>query len=255
MSSCFAKRPPNIQFTNIAPLPGSGNALDEEGKPDGQGALQLNIPIAYTPGEGYINISAFTGEYIRSWSKDKWENGSGVIGMGFGKSFPRVYLSGMFVSRWLIQDSKVISGQLQVLPESDKTPAFAIGVQDLQNKEWGEFRNQFNTKVSYYAVATKAFPAKDRKIYASFGYGKGRFLDSFFGGVSVPINDYFSVAAEYDGYQINEVAIWRPSGRYSNLSVSLGNNSKCGPVAGICVTNKIPTYWAIPMFLFLWRSK
>jgi len=246
--SCSATKPPAEQYVNIAPLPGAGVALSSEGKPDGQGAMQINIPIAYTPGSGYAEASAYVGQWIGNQMTGEWHNGSGVFAMGFG-NWPRVYASGMAVSH-LLNDSKALSGQIQLTKETSRTPAFAIGAQDILNKEHGQSETA-NTGASYYAVATKGFDAGNRKLYASLGFGAARFLDRPFGGISLPINNRLTFATEYDGFQINNAIAWRPTGRFSSVTVMAGYNSEVGPMAGIHFTGKLSSFWALPATLLL----
>jgi hypothetical protein len=248
----LADKPPVVQYVNIAPLPGAGIALDSMGKVDGQGAMQINIPVAYTPGSNYMALAAYAGEYIRSVSEEEWNNGSGFFAMGFGGR-PRVYVSAMAVSRILKDDSKVLSGQLQLLEEKLHTPAFAIGVQDLLDKETKDYGNDFATGRAWYAVATKGFSTAGHNIYATLGWGKARFLDNFFFGLSTPLNDYFTLSAEYDGYQFNEAIGWRPTGRYSDFTLLAGYNHEAGPLVGAQVAGKGSSLWAIPAMILLIR--
>lgn len=252
LSPAASAKKPVVQYINIAPLPGAGMALDSEGKPDGQGAMQINVPVAYTPGAGFANLSAYAGKYDNSSDNPDNTNGSGVFGMGFGR-WPRFYGSGMAVSHLITDDSKAISAQLQVVKETENTPALALGAQDIDDKEGADFSAVANTGVSYFGVATKKLQLGNRTAYATLGYGAGRFLDRPFGGVSVPLSDTFSFAAEYDGYQFNTGVGWRPGGRYSSYTLLVGYNGKAGPVVGAQATGKISGLWAIPAILLLQR--
>lgn len=250
--AAYADKPPVVQYVNIAPLPGGGLALNNEGKVDGEGAIQVNIPIAYTPGDDFIGISAYAGEYLKSVSDENWNNGSGFYEMGFcGR--PRIYFSAMAVSSHLIDDSKVLSAQLQLFEEKKKTPALAIGAQDLLDKETDEYGDDYATGVAWYGVATKGFSAGNRKVYATLGWGKARFLNHFFYGLSMPLNDNFSFSAENDGYQYNTALSWRPNGRFSNTTVLVGYNQEAGPLVGTHMAGKGNSYLAIPAVLLLLR--
>ncbi len=252
-TACHAKKPPAPQYVNVAPLPGSGLALDSEGKADGQGAMQINIPVAYTPGADFAGISAYAGQFARrDKSHPDWANGTGTLAFGFGK-WPRVYGSAMAVSSLIWTDSKVLSGQMQVVKETERSPAIAIGAQDILNKEQKDFGATSNTGVSYYAVATKTFRISDHKVYGTLGYGAARFLDRPFVGLSAPINNQVSFATEYDGYQINAAVGWRPWGRYSPATLLAGWNGRCGALAGAQVTGKVSGWWAIPAMCLLIR--
>jgi hypothetical protein len=248
----LADMPPPVQYANIAPLPGAGMALNEDGKVDGLGAMQVNIPIAYTPGADFIEVSAYAGEYIQSVSDENWNNGSGFYGMGFfGR--PRTYVSAMAVSSVLRNDSKALSGQLQLVEETRRTPALALGVQDLLDKETKEYGDKFATGRAWYAVSTKGFTVGVRKVYATLGWGKARYLEHFFFGLSAPINDHFTLAVENDGYQYNAALGWRPAGRDSNVTMLVGYNQKAGPMFGTHVAGKASGLWAIPAMMLMIR--
>ncbi|MEN6356352.1 MAG: YjbH domain-containing protein [Armatimonadota bacterium] len=249
-TSSWAIKVPVTQYANVSPLPGGCIALNQDGKPDGRGAMQINIPVAYTPGNGYASLGAFSGEHLNAYYSDKEQNGTGVLAFGFG-GWPKLYASAMAVSSWIADDSKSVSFQLQCIKETDKVPAVAVGVQDLLNKEWKQFRQKMNTKVGYYAVATKQFDIDNKSIYTTLGYGAGKFLNRPFVGLSYPINDHLSIASEYDGYQINGALGWRPLGRYSSWTVAAGFNGKCGPFFGGCATGTMNSAWSVPIGLYL----
>ena len=234
LCSATAANEPSTQFANIAPLPGAGIALNAQGEPDGSGAVQINIPVAYTPGANQSNLGFYGGSHIGEFSP-KLPNGTGVFGAGFG-GFPRVYFSAMQVSSLIFADSKALSAQFQVAEESEKRPALAFGSQDLLNKEKGTGASK-----AWYAVATKSFALSDRNLHVTLGYGSGRFLDRFFGGVSVPMGDKLNAAIEYDGFQMNEGIAWRPGGRFGSITILAAYNSRCGLLFGAGVAGRVPT--------------
>ena len=229
-----AAEEPSTQFANMAPLPGAGIALSPRGEPDGAGAVQINIPVAYTPGANQSNLGFYGGSHIGEFSPTL-PNGTGVFGAGFG-GFPRVYFSAMQVSSLVFADSKALSVQLQAVEESERVPAMAFGVQDLLRKERWTGASQ-----AYYGVATKAFALSDRNLHVTLGYGTGRFLDRFFGGVSVPLGEKFNAAIEYDGFQLNEGIAWRPGGRFGSITILASYNNRCGLLFGAGAAGRVPT--------------
>ncbi|MCX6343537.1 MAG: hypothetical protein NT018_00515 [Armatimonadetes bacterium] len=245
----YAKTPPDEQYANISPLPGGGTAINSDGESDGLGAMQINIPVAYTPGAGYANLGLYEGGYF---DKDRG-NGSGVYGMGFG-TWPRLYVSGMAVSSIIFSDSKVFNAQFQFVKETDSTPALAIGAQDILNKEGADNKATTNTGIGYYGVATKRFKIGERDVYGVLGYGAGKFADSIFGGVSTPLSDKFTFTTEYDGYQFNTGLAWRPTGRKSPVTVLAAYDGQTGPLVGAQVTGNISGWWAIPVILLSLRN-
>ncbi|MDH7603071.1 MAG: YjbH domain-containing protein [Armatimonadota bacterium] len=229
-----AAKNPSTQYVNVAPLPGAGAALNNRGEPDGWGAIQANIPVAYTPGANYCSFAAFRGNHIGEHSS-ALSNGTGLFGAGFGAS-PRVYFSAMMVSSLILRESKALSFQVQVCEEASSRPAIAFGVQDVLNKEesTGEAR-------ALYAVATKSYRIGERPLYLTLGYGSGRFLNRPFVGTSMPLNDRFNVFLEYDGFQLSEALAWRPEGRFGALTILAGYNNRSGPLVGANWTQRLPT--------------
>lgn len=252
-TACRAEQSPAPQYINLAPLPGAGLALNPAGRPDGQGAMQINIPVAYTPGDGFINLGAYSGQFEGRRSDPAWNNGTGVLGLGFGTTH-RLYASVMAVSSCLFSDSKAVSVQFQLAEESEGAPALSIGAQDLLDKEHDDFSEDHQTGVGYYAVATRGFALGDRQVYGTLGYGFGRFLNRPFGGVCAPLSDQFSLSAEYDGFQVNAGLGWRPGGRLSNTTILAAYNGKAGPLVGIQTAGRANGWWAVPIALVLLRE-
>ncbi len=245
----YAKTAPDVQYANVSPLPGGGAALNSIGESDGLGALQINIPVAYTPGSGYTNLGLYEGGYL-----DKTRgNGSAVYGMGFGK-WPRLYISGLAVSSIIFSDSKACNAQLQFVKETNSVPALAIGAQDILNKEKPDSTAILNSGIGYYGVATKQFKLGQRDVYGVLGYGAGKFCDSIFGGVSTPLSDKFTFTTEYDGYQFNTGLAWRPTGRKSPITILAAYNDQTGSLIGTQITGKVSGWWAIPIMLLSIRN-
>lgn len=214
---------PSPQYANIAPLPGGGVAINSAGKADGMGAMQINIPVAYNPISGFMNLSVYKGDHIGESRDQQWGNGTGLIGMSFGNS-PSLYISGMQCSR-VRNESKALNVQMNIVKESTDSPAISIGTQDILLKE--------KNNRSLYIASTKKIYAGNSTLYTTLGYGGGRFLDKIFGGISVPVGNCLNFATEWDGYQINTGVGWRPNGRYGHVTLLLGYNGKAGWLAGM----------------------
>lgn len=227
LAICLAVAPtlakePCAQYRNVSPLPGGGTALNAQGEPDGYGAVQINIPVAYTPHWGYLNAAIYNGAHPGAGENS---NGSGILAMGFGGR-PSLYISGMQVSH-IWQEAKAVSLQTTLINEKGNVPAIAFGVQDLLNKEHS------TTGRTYYGVATKSIQLAGRPAFVSLGFGDSRFLNQPFGGLSVPLGDKWNAIAEYDGFQPNVGATFRPYGRYGNLTILGGFDGKTGWLVGL----------------------
>jgi len=217
-----SKDVPNPQYINIAPLPGAGIAIDHNGDPDGRGAFQINIPVAYTPRWGYIGASAYKGNHPDRQVLETG-NGSGVFGAGFGNN-PSFFISGMQVSR-ILDESQAVSSQLSLVKETKSLPAISGGVQDVLMKE-------ANGR-SVYFVATKQVTFGKTPAFATVGFGGGRFLNQPIAGLSVPLGGWLNIAAEYDGYQMNTGLGWRPGGQKGWATLLTAYNGKTGWLFGV----------------------
>ncbi|MCL5105526.1 MAG: hypothetical protein M1133_15635 [Armatimonadetes bacterium] len=227
MTICLAAAPtlanePSPQYRNISPLPGGGTALNAQGEPDGQGSVQINIPVAYTPHWGYLNTALYNGAHEGGGETD---NGAGFLEMGFGGR-PSLYVSGFLVGR-NTGEAKVLSLQTILIQEKANVPAIAFGVQDLLNKEHS------TTGRTYYGVATKSIRLAGRPASISLGFGDSRFLNQPFGGLSVALGDQWNAIGEYDGFQPNVGVTYRPHGRYGNLTFLAAFNGKTGWLVGL----------------------
>ena len=205
------------QFANLSPMPGGGFAVDSCGYLDGLGAIQTNIPVAYTPRAEYIVASGAAGGTVED--KSSFKNGTGVLGASIG-GWPRLWVSGMFVS----QGTATANAHLSVFNEKGSTPGVAVGIQGLSKengcRRWG------------YLVATKGFGLCNRRVYTTLGIRGNNVNVRGIGGFSVPLSESFNFDTEWDGYQFNNMIAFRPGGRYGIFTAFGGYNGQTGWQAG-----------------------
>jgi len=191
---------PEFRYTSA--LPGGGWGVTPDGVPGFEGAIQTNIPVAYTPHQGIIlgygSASYDTTPQIGFSGGDV--NGTATIAMGFGSSGHGLYICEMGTSnKW--EPAKNL--QYQVVPASADRPAVAVGVVDiLSQRNQSVFRTRRGHTVSYYAVATQQFGSEAKPVYVSLGAGFRRF-NGVFGGVSWRAHEKITLNAEYDGWNVN----------------------------------------------------
>lgn len=214
---------PNRQFVNISPLPGGGIAINSEGKPDGLGAVQINIPVAYTPTKGYLTAGAYFGKGTKS--DTTLNNLTGNIGIGFGEK-PTAYVSVMAFTKHVRSEGWGFNAQVQVVQESEDRPGVVVGVQDA-------FKGAEQKGYSAYIAATKAFPTSQNSVYLTIGAGGGRFTHTAFAGLSYPAAESVNLIAEWDGFQFNGGVAWRPSGRDGRITLLGGYNGQVGALIGV----------------------
>jgi hypothetical protein len=185
-----------IQFSAISALPGGGFGITREGLIGPGGAMQVNIPVAYTPRKPTLLIGGYAAQNTPgdSITTDIGRNGTGMIGGG-GKLGGR----GIWLSRMLISTVSLVGGDssynasVELAGETATRPAIAFGFQDIK----GTFKR------SPFVVATKSV-GDEKPLYLTLGVGGGRFNGSrVFGGVSYSPVRKLSLAAEFDGVQAN----------------------------------------------------
>jgi len=189
------------EFRYTSGLPGGGWGVTPDGVPGFEGAMQLNVPVAYTPHRGAI-IGYSSASFDSSFEIDTEGpriNGTGVIAVGVGKSGHGLYLAEMPTSdRW----EPAQNAQQQLMPEGRSQPAVAVGYQDIfENRD--EIRGKPHESGSPYVVATRQFGPEEQPLFLTLGYGKGRFDNSFFGGVAWRAHEKVTLMAEYDGFNPN----------------------------------------------------
>jgi hypothetical protein len=189
------------EFRYTSGLPGGGWGVTPDGMPGFEGAMQLNVPVAYTPHRGVV-IGYSSASYDSSFAIDTQGpevNGTGYLALGLGKSGRGLFLCEMPTSEdW----EPIQSIQQQVMPEGRTQPAVAVGLQDIFGNR-DSVRGKPHTSESPYVVATKQVGDDERPIFLTLGYGEGRFDNSFFGGVSWRAHDYLTIMAEHDGFNPN----------------------------------------------------
>lgn len=189
------------EFRYTSGLPGGGWGVTPDGVPGFEGAMQLNVPVAYTPHRGFVigYSSASYDSSIEIGTSGPDLNGTAVIGLGLGKSGHGLFLAEMPTSdEW--EPAQNI--QQQVMPEGRSQPAVAVGYQDLfENRD--SVRGRPHTSGSPYVVATRQCGSDERPVFLTLGYGEGRFDHSFFGGASWRATRRLTLMAEHDGFNPN----------------------------------------------------
>lgn len=189
----------------MAGLPGGAFGVTPDGDPGFAGALQQNIPVAYTPSWGHFALGlavARSGDGFEWFTKHQDRDGTGTIIMGFGKPGHGFCLAPMIVDKKL---DKSYNLQLQLLDEKPTSPALAIGVVDLldQREDLLHHPPGHEGSRSFYVTATKQLDLWGRDAYATLGLGTHRFGNGPFGGLSLPFGDRVTGVVEYDGLGVN----------------------------------------------------
>lgn len=199
------------QFRYSSGLPGGGYGVTPEGGVGFNGALQMNIPVAYTPSSGNYTVSAVsaaTNGGVELGMAGPDVNGTLTVGLGFGPPEAGLYVGLMATGKgdWGEQAHNV---QYQLLRETAKRPAVAVGVVDVFDMRPAKQSEIFEPGGrSFYVAATRRAGSASHPLYYTLGFGNGRFNNRPFGGVSYQVTNRVKASAEYDGWNPNVGAAW-----------------------------------------------
>lgn len=197
------------EFRYSSGLPGGGWGVTSDGVPGFDGAVQLNVPVAYTPHRGLM-VGFSSGSYDSSPKLEfggPGSNGTAWLALGLGRPGRGVYLCEMPTANNFDNSfgEPVQNVQHQLLAETDRQPAVAIGLQDIfgnRSRYIGAPTGLHDTE-SPYLVATKRFGDAEHPVYVTLGWGWGRFNSTAIGGVSWRVARRLTAMAEYDGFNPN----------------------------------------------------
>ncbi len=192
-----------IEFRYHSGVPGNQSGVTIDGKVGADGAVQMAIPLAFTPCSGNYTIDANVGcdgGGMKFDYKGPDVNGTLNFGLGFGNPGHGVCVGYMGTSdEW----EPVYNLQWQIRPYDEYGPAVAIGGIDLTNQRAASAKTPFAGDArSYYVVVTDQVASDEKPIYMTLGAGSGRF-EGAFGGLCYRVNRRLAVAAEYDTLGIN----------------------------------------------------
>lgn len=228
------------EFRYISALPGAGYGVTPDGQVGFDGAIHMNIPVAYTPCRGNYIVGYWSGSTdpwnIHIGTEGPYVNGTALIAAGFGKPGHGIYAAFMPTSK---QSEAAWNWQIQLRRDDFDKPAVAFGVQDSADQR-DRYPGRPGGGRSFYGVATGRLGTEDRFVFITLGWGGGRFNSRFFGGVSWPFHDKWSAFLEYDGYQFNTgmAHSWFPrftSSRWNVISL-FGLVDMNRPLIGSCLT-------------------
>jgi len=228
------------QFRHVSTLPGNAFGVTPEGAIGFDGALQQNIPVAYTPcADNYIVgfWSGSTSSSLEFGFSGADVNGTATIGLGFGRPGHGIYFSDMFTgSDWCA----AYNFQFQIMPETAKRPAVAIGVNDILNQRQKVLGIPYGAR-SIYVTSTWKAGSPDQPYYVTAGWGGGRFDSGPFGGMSYGLSDHITALIEYDGLNTNAGLAYGLAGRSASDSRwngigYIGYSDLDRPVIGGCIT-------------------
>jgi len=227
------------QFRHVSTLPGNAFGVTPDGKISFSGALQQNIPVAYTPCAGNYITGFWSGSNFShfdfGFSGDV--NGTASVGVGLGKAGRAAYFSVMFTdSDW----RQAYNVQLQLLGETDEHPAVAIGANDIFNMRQKIAGIPHGAR-SVYITSPWQRGTAEHPVFITAGLGNGRFDSGPFAGVSWGLADHFTAIVEYDGLNTNAGLAYGLRGRQANSGewdgvIYVGYSNLEHPVVGMCVT-------------------
>ncbi len=189
------------QFRHSSSLPGNMFGVSPTGQVGFDGALQQNVPVAYTPIAGNWVIGGNSGSNtgrVEIGFGGKDINGTAFIGLGIGSPGHGIYGSWMATGTDI---AEAYNFQYQLIDGGQRNWALAVGVQDILNQRQDYVGSPYGAR-SIYAVATRPCDIFGDS-YLTIGWGGGRFGSNPFGGLSVPVTGGLTLVTEYDGMQVN----------------------------------------------------
>lgn len=193
------------EFRYISGLPGGGYGVTEAGRIGFDGALQINIPVGYTPGAGNYSFALHAGAQKAGFPSSlsgTEVNGTGTYGLGFFSHEHAFWLANMETSR---DRESAYNAQLQVVPEKGNRPGIAVGVVDgfSQRASTLSRPNDADGRSFFAAATTRRYSKPDHPIYVTVGAGSGRFRNRPFAGISYGWTDRVKLIGEYDAWNVN----------------------------------------------------
>ena len=189
------------EFRYASGLPGGGNGVTADGHLGFDGAMQVNIPVGYTPGWGNFMATASTGAINGGIPDDfKGNDVNGTMTFGFGLFHQHaLWFSHMGTGAGGdIAMEPAYNVQVELFEERGDRPGISIGVMDINNQRAKTLLRPFQGEArSFYAVATRQAGSPERPLFYTIGIGTGRF-EPLFAGISYQPADRFKVFAEWD---------------------------------------------------------
>jgi hypothetical protein len=187
------------EFGHVSGLPGNGFGVNANGQVGFGGALNMNVPCAYTPSQGNY-VAAYHSASVNSGIELGFggDNVDGSLFYGIGFMGPG---SGIYVSEFFPESCLAVNTfnlQCQIQPESPSFPALAVGCIDLQSRRPAVVGGLRGGR-SIYLTATKQAIPGDHALYLTLGYGGGRYRHNLFGAASWYMGRDLNVGLEYDG--------------------------------------------------------
>jgi len=192
------------QFRHSSGLPGNGYVVNAEGNVGWEGAMSQCIPLGYTPSDGSVAVSYFSGSrfgglelgFTGNHVDGTFATTIGFGSRGHGMSFTTDFVDASF--------HVAMHGQAQVVRETHSRPAISVGVLDWENRrEATHFERDRRGARSLFIAATKQFETGGRPLHVTVGLGTNRFGDGPFLGACYDVHDRVKVLAEYDGLGVN----------------------------------------------------
>ena len=212
-----AEFPTYGQFRYASGLPGGTFGVDPEGHAGFEGAMQINIPIGYTPGAGNWALVPSSGRQGGGFpDRLSGANVDGTVawGLGFGGPDHALWVMDMMTGNdhsysGHFSGESAYNAQFQLVRPTKNRPGIAIGGIDITN-----LRPAITSKPldaggrSLFAVATWEAGTPEKPLYYTLGIGNGRF-SPLFAGVSYQPASRLKLMAEYDSLDYNIGAAYK----------------------------------------------
>ncbi len=236
------------EFRYMSGLPGGGFGVTPDHGIGFDGALQLNIPVGYTPGAGSYVLGGYSSAVDGGFPTDydgADVNGMAVFGLGGTWRGHGLWLADMETGEEL---ESAYNLQVELVPARPGRPGVSIGVVDLFGRRTSDLEHpEYTDSRSFFVAATWAAGDERHPLWVTMGAGNGRFNDRLFGGISYQATDRLKLVAEYDGWNVNAGAAYDISGGWDDgewHAVAVGGLTDLDRITiGLTVTRTSPDDW------------
>lgn len=206
-AACAAEFEEYPQFRYASGLPGGSFGVDPLGNAGFEGAMQINIPIGYTPGAGNYALVPSAGA-INGGFPNGFDGSdvNGTLAWGFGVTYQgyNLFVMDMMTGNDHASGESVYNAQFTIKHPDEKWPGLSLGVVDWADQRPSRTSNRFvGDGRSFFAAATWEAGTEEKPLYYTLGLGSGRFHSRPFGGVSYQPQPRLKLMAEYDGWNPN----------------------------------------------------
>jgi hypothetical protein len=193
------------QFRYASGLPGGTFGVDPNGQAGFNGAMQINIPIGYTPGAGNWALAPSAGAIDGGFpTQISGAPVNGTVAWGFGMFGPDHALWAMDMNTGGANAGEsAYNVQFQLKRQNDKWPGISVGILDATDLRPARLSNYMGAGGrSFFSAATWEAGTPEKPLYLTAGVGTRKYY-GLFAGASYQPEKRVKLMGEWDGRSFN----------------------------------------------------